>query len=150
MDHTSPITYEAINPEGDIEAKYANGVRLIIKKGLRFGSCPVRFEGDEGWLETGDDNIIETYPASLATGRHFAGGYPADNHVREFLNCIKSRQQPQSTAESAHRSITACHCSNIALRLNRPVTWDPEREEFPGDEAANRMRYRVMREPFTV
>ncbi|NLV45981.1 MAG: Gfo/Idh/MocA family oxidoreductase [Candidatus Hydrogenedentes bacterium] len=149
-DHTSPVTYESINAQGDIEAVYADGTKLILKKGLRFGSCPVRFEGDEGWVETGDDNIIETFPASLAANRHFSGGYPADNHVREFLNCIKSRQQPRSTAESAHRSITACHCSNIAFRLGRPVTWDPEKEEFPGDEAANRMRYRAMREPYMI
>ncbi|HOH31050.1 MAG TPA: Gfo/Idh/MocA family oxidoreductase [Candidatus Hydrogenedentes bacterium] len=149
-DDTSPVTYEAINPQGDIEAVYENGAKLIIKTGLRFGSCPVRIEGDEGWAETGDDNIIETYPASLASGRHFSGGYPADNHVREFLNCVKSRQQPRSTAEAAHRSISACHCANIALRLGRPVRWDPVKEEFPGDEAANRMRSRAMREPYMI
>jgi len=149
-DNTSALTYEAINPQGDVQATYADGTKLILKTGLRFGSCPVRFEGEEGWVETGDDNIIETYPASLASGRHFSGGYPADNHVREFLNCMKTRQQPRSTAESAHRSITTCHCANIAIRLGRPVRWDPVAEEFPGDEAANRLAYRALREPFAV
>lgn len=149
-DDTSPVSYEAINPRGDVEAVYANGTKLIIKTGLRFGSCPVRFEGDEGWVETGDDNIIETHPASLASGRHFSGGYPADNHVREFLNCVKSRQQPRSTAEAAHRSISACHCANIAVRLGRPVRWDPVKEEFPDDETANRLRSRAMRAPYMI
>lgn len=149
-DHTAPVTYEVINALGDVEAVYANGTKLIIKKGLRFGSCPVRFEGEEGWVETGDDNDIETYPASLAVGRHFSGGYPADNHVREFLNCVRSRQQPRSNADASHHSITACHCANIALRLGRPVRWDPEKEEFPDDEEANRLRSRAMREPFVL
>lgn len=149
-DNTSPVTYEAINPVGDVQAVYANGTKLILKTGLRFGSCPVRFEGDEGWVETGDDNIIETFPASLASGRHFSGGYPADNHVREFLNCVRTRQQPRSTAEASHHSITTCHCANIAVRLGRPVRWDPEKEEFPGDEAANRMCHRPMRAPYML
>ncbi|OQC03846.1 MAG: hypothetical protein BWX80_02661 [Candidatus Hydrogenedentes bacterium ADurb.Bin101] len=70
--------------------------------------------------------------------------------MREFLNCVKSRQQPRSTAEAAHRSISACHCANIAVRLGRPVRWDPVKEEFPGDEAANRMRSRAMREPYMI
>lgn len=149
-DHTTPVTYASINELGDVEAIYDDGAKLIIKKGLRFGSCPVRFEGDEGWIETGDDNDIETHPAGLAAGRHFSGGYPADNHVREFLNCVRSRQQPRSNAEASHHSITACHCANIAVRLERPVRWDPENEIFPGDDAANRMRSRPMREPFML
>ena len=149
-DDTSPLTYEALTPQGDVQATYADGTKLILKTGLRFGSCPVRFEGEEGWVETGDDNIIETYPASLASGRHFSGGYPADNHVREFLNCMKTRQKPRSTPESAHRSITTCHCANIAIRLGRPVRWDPVAEEFPGDEAANRLAYRALREPYAI
>ncbi|MCK5861334.1 MAG: Gfo/Idh/MocA family oxidoreductase [Candidatus Hydrogenedentes bacterium] len=149
-DDTSPITYDLINPEGDIEAVYANGTKLIIKKGLRFGSCPVRFEGEEGWVETGDSGEIETYPASLLSDRKYSGGYPADNHVREFLNCVKSRQQPRSTAEAAHRSISACHCANMAVRLNRPMKWDPVKEEFIGDAEANRLRSRAFREPWTT
>lgn len=149
-DDTSPVSYELMNPKGDIEATYANGVKLVIKTGLRFGTCPVRFEGDEGWVETGDSGEIETYPASLQAARHFAGGYPADNHVREFLNCVKTRQQPRSTAEAAHRSISACHCANIAVRLNRPVKWDPEKEAFIDDEQANRLRSRACREPWII
>ena len=150
MDHTSPLTYEVINDKGDVEAVYENGTKLVITKGLRFGSCPVRIEGEEGWVETGDSGEIETYPASLLSDRKYSGGYPADNHVREFLNCVKSRQQPRSTAEAAHRSISACHCANMAVRLKRPMTWDPVKEEFVGDIEANRLRSRAFREPWTI
>ncbi len=149
-DNTTPLTYEPINAQGDIEAVYANGAKLIIKKGMRFGSCPVRFEGEEGWVETGDSNEMDAHPKSLLSGRSYSGGYPADNHVREFLNCVKTRRQPRSHAEASHHSITACHCANAAVRLNRPVTWDPIKEEYPGDDEANRLRSRAAREPWMI
>lgn len=149
-DHTSPVHYEVANEVGDVRAAYADGRELVITTGLRFGSCPVRFEGDEGWVETGDSGEIETSPASLLEDRHFAGGYPSDNHVREFLNCVRTRQQPRSHADAAHHSIAACHCANIAVRLGRTLEWDPEKEEFPGDDAANRLRGRAYREPWLL
>jgi len=149
-DHTSAIRYEAINETGDVEAVYAQGTKLILTKGLRFGSCPIRLEGDEGWVETGDSGEIEVFPASLRSDRKFAGGYPSDNHVRDFLDCVRTRQQPRSHAEASHRSITTCHCANIAVRLGRPVTWDPVLEEFPGDDQANRLRSRACREPWVI
>ena len=149
-DDTSPIHYETTNNRGDIQATYASGVKLIIRKGLRFGSCPVRLEGSEGWVETGDSGQFEVYPKSLMAERRFKGGYPQNNHVREFLNCVKSRKQPVAPAEGAHRSITACHVSNICVRLGRPVKWDPVKEEFPGDEEANRLRSRAYRHPWRL
>jgi len=149
-DDTMPVTYEPINTQGDVEAVYANGVKLIIRKGLRFGTCPVRFEGDEGWVETGDSGRIEAHPASLLAERRFQGGYPADDHVREFLNCVKTRQQPSSNADVAHHSIAACHCANISVRLNRPLRWDPATEAFVDDDDANRLRSRAYREPWLM
>ena len=149
-DDTMPIHYEVTNDVGDVKATYANGAKLIITKGLRFGTCPIRIEGDEGWVETGDSGEIEVHPASLRADRRFPGGYPSDNHVRDFLNCVKTRRQPRSNALASHHSISACHCANIAVRLGRPVQWDPIREEFPGDQAANRLRTRAYREPWVL
>ena len=149
-DNTGPVDYKTINQRGDVEAVYANGVKLIIRKGLRFGSCPVRFEGEEGWVETGDSGRIETHPKSLLAERKFKGGYPATNHVREFLDCVKTRKQPVSTADAAHHSITACHVANICVRLGRPVKWDPAKEEFIGDEEADRLRSRAYRQPWRL
>jgi predicted dehydrogenase len=149
-DATAPVDYRTTNGNGDVEAIYASGVKLVIRKGLRFGSCPVRFEGDEGWVETGDSGKIETHPKSLLEERRFRGGYPANNHIREFLNSVKTRQPPKSTADVAHHSITACHVANICVRLGRPVKWDPAKEEFIGDEEANRLRSRAYRAPWRL
>jgi predicted dehydrogenase len=145
-DDTGPVEFWR---EGErFIGRYANGAKLIIRTGLRFGSCPVRFEGDEGWVETGDSGEMEVQPKSLLEDRRFLGGYPPDDHVRAFLDCVKTRQQPVSNADAAHRSISACHVANICKRLGRPVKWDPAKEECIGDDEANRLRSRAYREPW--
>ena len=145
-DDTGPVEFWR---EGDrLIGRYESGTKLIIRTGLRFGSCPVRYEGDEGWVETGDSGGIDAHPKSLLQDRQFKGGYPPDNHVRVFLDSIKTRQQPNSHAEVAHRSISACHVANICKRLDRPVKWNPVTEQIIGDEEANRLTSRAYREPW--
>ena len=149
-DDTTPKHYRVLNDALDVECVYENGVRLLIRSGLRFGTCPVRFEGEDGWIETGDNNTMEVHPKSLRTERRFSGRHFHGNHIREFLDCVKSRKQPICNADVAHHAITACHCANIAVRLGRAVEWAPAKEEFVGDEEANRLRRRASREPWRV
>jgi hypothetical protein len=134
--------------EGTIVARYANGVKLVFQKGV--WPLHVKFEGSEGSVYVDDDGNLETTPASLREKRDFGKGYPAEDHVRNFLDCVRSRQQPISPAEIAHRSNTVCQVANICRRLGRPVKWDPAKEEFVGDEQANRLRSRAMREPWVI
>lgn len=149
-DDTMPIEYRVYNDKQDVECTYANGVKLFIRKGLRFGSCPVRIEGDEGWVETGDSGEIETFPKSLLAERSFSGGYPADNHQREFLDSVKSRRETISNAETAHHSISTCHVANFAVRLGRPIKWDPIKEVCIGDPEATRLVTRAYRQPWRL
>ncbi len=69
-------------------------------------------------------------------------------HVRNFLDCVKSRREPISDLESAHRVATVCHLANIALRLGRRLRWDSEREEIIGDAEAARWLVRSYRQPW--
>jgi hypothetical protein len=71
-------------------------------------------------------------------------------HVRNFLDCIKTRRRAASHPELAHRAHTIAHCANLCLRLGRGVRWDPEGERFVDDEQANRMLSRAMRAPWRV
>ena len=145
-DHTGPVEYWK---EGDRWiCRYENGTKLIIRTGLRFGSCPVRFEGTEGWVETGDSGEIDAHPRSLLGNVGFPGGYPPDNHIRAFLDNIYTRTEPIANAENAHRSISVCHVANMCKRLGRPIKWDPVKEEVIGDDEANRLRTRAYREPW--
>jgi predicted dehydrogenase len=69
-------------------------------------------------------------------------------HVRNFLDCTKSRQQPISTLASAHRTATACHLANLSMRLGRSLRWDAAKEAISGDDEANSHLVRPYRAPW--
>jgi predicted dehydrogenase len=69
-------------------------------------------------------------------------------HVRNFVDCIKSRQQPVSDVESGHRTATTCHLANIAMKIRRTVRYDWEREEMLGDPEAAKLLVRPYRSPW--
>ena len=76
--------------------------------------------------------------------------YKSENHFRNFIDCVISREQPVAPVETAHRSITIAHLGNIAMRTGRDLKWDPESEQIIGDEKANRMLSRPMRAPWKL
>jgi predicted dehydrogenase len=69
-------------------------------------------------------------------------------HVRNFLDCIKSRAEPVSTLESGHRVSTICHLANISLRIGRKLRWDEKKEEIVGDSEASKFLERPYRAPW--
>jgi len=154
-DGTTPLTYEPHG--GTILARYANGVRLVMRAGgfrgegnwLGLGTCPVRFEGDEGWVETGDSGAIAVHPKSLMgeRRRYIRGTNPAQ-HTSNFFDCVKSRAATACNANVMRSSHLTCHAAAIAWILGRKVTFDPVKEAFVGDEEANRMRTRAKRGPW--
>jgi predicted dehydrogenase len=163
MEYTEPVEYvpEGGTFRGDgiigrytIYCRYANGVQLILRNHSwdLLGSCSNRFEGTEGWVETGDSGRIEVSPnlKSLVPTRQGTRYDPTAEHIREFLECIRSRTLPRANAEvTCHTHVTA-HCAWIAAQLNRKLTWDPARRMFINDEEANRMRSRAYREPWRM
>lgn len=148
-----PVEYNAPK-DGELMARYENGVELIFReKGwIPLGSCPVRFEGETGWVETGDSGKMVLSSPALLAGRTVAeiGGYPATFHVRDFLDCVKTRALPKGNADAACNAHIACHAANIALYLNRQVKYDLAKNEFIGDEPANRLRSEALREPWRI
>ncbi|MGA2498978.1 MAG: Gfo/Idh/MocA family oxidoreductase [Tepidisphaeraceae bacterium] len=68
----------------------------------------------------------------------------------DFIHCVRTREKPFRDIERGHRTATMCHLGNIAYQLKRPLKWDPVKEEFPGDEYANRFLDRARREPWTI
>jgi predicted dehydrogenase len=70
------------------------------------------------------------------------------SHVRNFLDCVKSRERPLADVEDGHRTVTACHLANISLRLGRKIRWDPEKEEIVGDPEASEHLVRPYRKPW--
>jgi len=65
-----------------------------------------------------------------------------------FADAVKTRKQPGGNPEAAHRCATLLHLSNIAIRVGRPIRYDPVKEEIVGDEEANRLVKQPMRAPW--
>ena len=152
-DRPPPVLY---NPpkDGEIVTRYDDGTELIFReKGwIPLGSCPVRFEGETGWVEAGDSGKLVLSSPELLAGRTVEeiGGYPATFHVRDFLDCVKTRGKPKGNAEAACNAHLACHASNVALFLGRPVKLDLATYRFIDDDAANRLRSEALREPWRL
>ena len=150
-DDTAPIEYEPVGNR--LHAKYANGVKLVLRNDgwLQMGSCPVRFEGETGWVETGDNADMAASSDALLVGRGAKiAGYPANFHVRNFLDCVKTRGLTRANADVACQAHIACHAANVALYLKRKVRFDPVKNEFIGDDEANRLRSEALREPWRI
>ncbi|WP_182865158.1 Gfo/Idh/MocA family protein [Rhodopirellula sp. JC639] len=148
-----PVQYDPPK-DGELVARYENGTELIFReKGwIPLGSCPVRFEGESGWVEAGDSGKMVLSSPELLAGRDVAeiGGYPATFHVRDFLDCVKMRRQPKGNADAACNAHIACHAANIALYLDRQVNYDNQTHLFVNDDQANRMRSEALREPWRL
>ena len=155
-----PIEYEPTDK--NIVCRYANGVKLIIDflpdpfgnrdphYITRLGTCPVRFIGDAGSVETGDEGEIVVTPATLQQEIPDAAkrvrGLDVSAHARNFFDCIRSRGTTAANPDVMRRSHIASHAAAIAWILRRKLTLDPVKEEFVGDDDANRLRSRPARD----
>jgi predicted dehydrogenase len=84
-----------------------------------------------------DDRIAQLYK-----------GKKPGSHMRNFFECLEDRQQPISDVATHHRTMTSCHLCNIALMLGRELQWNPEKEEFVGDEQATALMSRRSRNEY--
>jgi len=151
-----------------VEAKYANGVTLIIDNTFDVG---VRFEGSDGWvfvtrgaekvtasdphtgskkkksLDASNPDLFKEPPGAREIRLHVS---PNDDHHLDWITSILTRKPGATTPEQAHRSNSACIVSWIAMKLGRKLKWDPQKEKFIGDDAANSMLARPERAPYGI
>lgn len=139
----------------EVELKYANGVVVVIRPSPV--DSGILFEGDEGRIYvnrrrlTGkpvEDLAVNPLPVdAVRLGHSRTSMFTSYNlsHVLHFFDCLRFGQTPISNVVSQHRSASACHLANIALRLERPVKWDPVREQFEDDPKATAMLSRPSR-----
>lgn len=129
------------------EALYENGVELIVKSDGDFG---VTFIGTEGkvWSSRQKHTVEPESLADTEIGPDEIHLYKSDNHFRNFIDCVISREEPIAPVEVAHRSITIAHLGNIAMMLNKDLEWDPKTERITNVPEANKMLSREMRDPW--
>jgi myo-inositol 2-dehydrogenase / D-chiro-inositol 1-dehydrogenase len=71
-------------------------------------------------------------------------------HMTNFFECVRERKEPVSDVFSHHRAVSTCHLANIAMLLKRTLRWDPEKEDFVGDETASNLVARPRRNPYGI
>ncbi len=143
MDQSGPVSVE---PPADgikgLKLTYANGVEMI-----HGGPSGCTFEGAEGTIYVDRGKLTSTPGEIIKSplGEKARRVMPSDNHVRNWLDAIKSRKDPICSAETGHRTATVCHLANLGYKLRRKLTWDPAEEKFLNDDEANRLRSRKAR-----
>jgi hypothetical protein len=147
-----PVTYEP-TADGCIST-YDDGIKLVMREQdwMGLGTCSVRYEGEDGWVETGDSGRLEFSSGRLRTAQkqYSEVGTSAVSHVKNFLECVKTRRPANSNADVVAKSHIICHAAYIAWQLGRTLELDPETIEFKSDEEANRMRSRALRDPWRI
>ena len=149
----------------DVTYTYKNGVTMSVADTGRNG---IMFTGDEGRIFVNRGTIsgkpFEDLTANPLPREKF-GIYDYDNldrperagkldaivnHMGNFFDCIQARKTPISDVESQHRSVTTCHLGNISMKLGRKLQWDPQAEQFVGDNDANQLLSRDQRSGYEV
>ena len=167
LDHTGPVRIEGqgtfpgvaggfdVAESFDCTLKFADGQEIRLYSGdneLIFSGEKGRIRVNRGGL-TGRpvEELTDKDNAELAeVMAQLCRGKPAGNHMRNFFECIRDRSLPVSDVYSHHRAVSCCHLANIALRLDRPLAWDPAREDFVGDAEASALLSRPQRQPYAL
>jgi predicted dehydrogenase len=136
----------------DFTVRYANGVPMHCRTRYEGGGT-VRFVGERGWLDIARDKMSASSNELLremqAPGKKIQLPL-SKNHHENFFECVRTRARPIADVELGHRTTTVCNLGQIAMTLGRKLRWDPAKEEFVGDDMANRMRGRTMRAPWAL
>ncbi len=126
------VTYHVDQGRPFLSYRYPNGFTLFHNR-PNTGNLAV-----EGTLN-------ETLPPKLVPSYQGEGGIYGD-----FIESVKTREKPFRDIDLAVNTAVVSHLGNIAYELKRSLKWDPARQEFPGDEEANRLVDRARREPWLL
>ena len=153
MDESGPV--EILPPNGSdvkrLTYKYANGTVMYHGglEGYNFGCVFVGTKGkvcvDRGRFKAEPEGLMNEKFDSLPVQL-----YRSNNHYKDFVDCVRSRQKPICDVEVGARSVSVCHLGNLAYWHNRKLKWDPAKEQFIGDAEANTWLDREERGPWKV
>jgi len=83
-------------------------------------------------------------------GEYVARTGRALDHMRNFLDCVKSREETVANPTVMHQSMSTVHAANICMWLERSLQFDPDTERFVNDDEANRLLARAQRAPWAI
>ena len=151
-----PVVHDQYNAATDftIRVDMPNDVEMIITSE---GDNGILFEGTEGRFFVNRGKIagkpvedLKAHPLPEGAIEQVYGGKVSENHTANFIEGMKARKQPISDVWTHNRMLEICHLSNIAMRLNRSLAWDPVKREIVGDAQANAFLSRESRKEFQI
>lgn len=156
-DDTGPVEVwpEESGPDAHVSLRYASGTVLKLdmpeNKGPRMGGI---FVGEKGKIEinrnrlaSNPPELIENAPPPADKSEYASVSY---EHIRNWVDCMRTRKTTVAPATIGHRSTTICHLIDICRELGRKLEWDPVKEEFVGDTEANALRSRSRRKGYEL
>lgn len=164
LEYTLPVEYKDGFPLVDdrynaatqftLRVDMPNDVEMVITSegdnGILFEGTEGRFFVNRGRLAGRPVEDLEDKPLPEGAVEEVFGGEVSRNHTANFIESIKSREQPISDVWSHNRMLEICHLSNIAMRLGRDLNWDPVKREIVGDAQANAFLARESRKEFEI
>jgi hypothetical protein len=166
MTGVTSIEFHYDGPDKTMETRLSSGVKLVLFRTpgsvwerceYWHGACGERFDGPGGWAAAADDysGPDVSSPELLRDYKKILSDYTARtqrplNHVRDFLDCVRSRRPTVANPEVMSRSMNICLAADICEQLQRNLKFDLVKAEFIGDDEANRLRFRAMRAPYMV
>lgn len=179
IDETGPTSLEPVAGKVKFPCEYKNGMPTrddMYNTATQFDvkvMCPgdvemhivsdsqdgngILFEGTEGRFHVSRERIkgrpfedLKTNPIPEEEIVKLYKGKQPGNHMGNFFECMKTREQPISDVYSHHRAMTTCHLANIAIRLDRKLVWDSVKQEIVGDADANQWQSREQRKGYEI
>lgn len=152
-DDTGPV--ELWVEDGRTNYKYASGV---VVYGKAYPDEPIGGEGGAVFVGTHgriavDRNALIAYPSEIIREPLHPGEvhlYRAESHSGNFLECVRTRKKTICDADISHRSASALLLGGVVKQLQRPLKWDPVREQFIGDDEANSLLSIAKRPPWGI
>ena len=152
--HTGPVEIWPVSPgpNGAVSMRYADGVQVDyeLKQGPMgggvFTGTHAKIEINRNKFTTNPRDFVKDPPDPAVAQPWEGPGWIARPHLQNWIDCIRTREQPNADVEIGHRSVSVCHLANIARQIGRPLRWDPAREVFPNDAEANSYLDRPRRE----
>jgi predicted dehydrogenase len=130
---------------GEVELRGSKGTLYADEAGYRVvGSKAGQFQS---WTTQVENESADAKNAMLTDG---SSGDSTSLLVRNFIDCVKSRNVPFCPLEEGHRSTSFAHLANIALKVRTRLEWDSAKEIFTNSEAANKLLHYEYRKPWKI
>ncbi len=133
--------------------KYAGDVTIVVGSTSRIGFMGAKWHGEDGWIHVNRNGLWASDPRWVRYEDIGPGDkrlYRSDDHIQNFLECVRSRRETITPAETACRSVSVGHLGEIAMLTGRTIRWDPTTETILDDPGAAALLGRSYRKPWTL